>query len=178
MLEFILLCHERELAKKSNTGQLLMHFPAIRARQIIWARKAPDAALLTAIARQECWLVYPLLGMQGEAFDCVPESLQREPLENQLRARLGGPVKVILMDATWQQAQKMVNHSPYLADVPRLALVREGPSLFRLRRNQRPGGLCTVECAIELLFLAGQPQEARALHARFMEFMAQPRNLP
>ncbi len=174
-MEFILLCHARELAKKSNTGQLLLAQPELATRQIIWARKAPDTELLTTIATGNCWLLYPLADRPGKSLQCLPESYQQNAINDQLAESLGENPTVILIDATWQQAQKMVNQSPYLTDVARLSLSREAPSLFRLRRNQRRGGLCTVECAIELLYLAGRATSARTLHAQFLAFMAQPR---
>lgn len=171
-----MLCHQRELVKASNTGQLLLAHDAISARQVTWARKRPDAGLLAAIAEGRAFLVYPLLGEYGHRLDCLEEKEHADEC-NRLMPLVPDDAVIVLIDATWQQAQKMYNQSPYLHDLPRLELARERPSLFRLRRNQRASGLCTVECAIELLRLAGERQTAGALEAAFLRFMAKPKVL-
>lgn len=175
-VEFVLLCHSRELVKKSNTGQLVMAQAGVTARLVEWSRTAPDPQLLRAIARDNCWLLYPR-GESVVCVNCVPES-QLARAQNSLTAQLGDNPVIVLIDATWQQAQKMYNQSPYLQGLPALALRRDRPSMFRLRRNQKPEGLCTVECVVELLYLAGERPVAQALEEAFQAFMAQPKNLP
>lgn len=175
-MNIVLLCHERELAKKSNTGQLLLEHEGVSCRQVIWARKAPDAILLSDIGVRQCWLIYPLLEASGEQVNCVPES-EHSSGDCRMPPSITEESTFILIDATWQQAQKMYNQSPYLHPLPRLELAREKPSEFRLRKNQKSSGLCTVECAIELLRLLGQAKSAGSLHNKFLTFMAQPRNV-
>ncbi|MDN3640886.1 tRNA-uridine aminocarboxypropyltransferase [Simiduia curdlanivorans] len=173
-MNIVLLCHERELLKPSNTGQLLHQCSGICARSVTWARKAPDLELLEAIAASRAYLVYPLLGASGQKLRCLEESEQRNT-DNKLSVLLVENPVIVLIDATWQQAQKMFNQSPYLQHIPRLELSRERPSLFRLRRNQKKAGLCTVECAIELLRLCGERSVADQLEATFIHFMSLPR---
>ncbi|WP_390591618.1 tRNA-uridine aminocarboxypropyltransferase [Simiduia litorea] len=173
-INFVLLCHERELQKKSNTGQLLAGCQGVSARTVIWARKAPDASLLADINDGKTCLVYPLLGTQGHKLTCLEERQQGDTY-NRLAVLLPDNPVVVLIDATWQQAQKMFNQSPYLQNIPRLELARERPSQFRLRRNQKAYGLCTVECAIELLRLSGARAEANQLETNFVGFMSLPK---
>ena len=45
----------------------------------------------------------------------------------------------------------MFNRSTYLKQAERVALQISKPSEYKLRRNQKEGGLSTVECVIELL---------------------------
>jgi DTW domain-containing protein len=174
-MEFVLLCHSRERVKKSNTGRLALQQPSLAARQIVWSRIEPDTQLLADINAGHCWLLYPVADTVGVRLNCVNEADQARACDR-LTPLVGQKAKVILIDATWQQAQKMFNQSPYLHHLPRLELARESPSGFRLRRNQKPGGLCTVECIIELLYLNGQVNLAQHLHKSFEEFMAQPKN--
>lgn len=61
--------------------------------------------------------------------------------------KLGKPLNsLVILDATWQEAGKMYRQSPYLQSLARVELQAEQGSAFRLRRNQRQGGLCTLEC--------------------------------
>lgn len=173
-MQFVLITHERELPKPSNTGQLLLAAEGVGVRQIIWARKEPDAQLLAAIEQGRVVLVYPLLGVEGYRLTCLEEK-DHHSCGNQLAGLLPDNPVIALIDATWQQAQKMFNQSAYLHAIPRLELQRERPSQFWLRRNQKATGLCTVECAIEVLRLAGEKTAADRLEQDFQIFLRQPR---
>lgn len=172
MIQFFLITHEREVPKPSNTGRLLLTDSELNARKIIWARKSPDPELLSHIEQQRVVLIYPLLDAVGHRLICLEEK-QHHSTENQLASVLPPDPVVALIDATWQQAQKMFNQSSYLHGLPRLELQRERPSEFRLRRNQKPAGLCTVECAIEVLRLAGEKHRADQLQKAFYRFLRQ-----
>lgn len=173
-MQFTLITHERELPKPSNTGQLILAAEGVAARRIVWARRTPDALLLAEIEQRRVVLVYPLLGADGFRMTCLEEK-DHHSTRNQLATLLPQAPVIVLIDATWQQAQKMFNQSPYLQQLPRLELARERPSQFWLRRNQKSAGLCTVECAIEVLRLAGQKSAADGLELDFQAFLHQPK---
>lgn len=145
-----LLTHATELDKHSNTGQLVMSVLAqqeqVSCQRVIWQRKAPDADLLQRISNFASALVYP-----------APN--EREPLP----LSQGLPEHIILLDATWQQARKMYNHSPYLHALGHIELKPKAPSQYQMRRNQREYGLCTSECVAELLRIKQQPELAGQL---------------
>lgn len=130
-MKFILLTHSRELSKPTNTGQLIQRVIA-DTLTIIWQRKQPDPDLLEIIQNDRVALVYP-----------AEDTVAATELENF--------DYFILIDSTWQEARKIYNHSPYLYDIPCVQISATQKSSYQLRRNQREGGLCTAECAIELL---------------------------
>lgn len=173
-MQFVLLTHEREVPKPSNTGQLLLVAEGVDARQVVWARKSPDHRLLADIAERRALLIYPLSGAEGFSVTCLEEK-EHGDSRNRMSSLLPANPLIVLIDATWQQAQKMYNQSPYLHAVPRLELRRERPSMFWLRRNQKAVGLCTVECAIEVFRLAGERLKADVLEAEFLAFLSMPR---
>ncbi len=77
--------------------------------------------------------------------DTAQEAVQKTALKAALK--LGKPLNsLVILDATWQEAGKMYRQSPYLQSLARVELQTEQGSAFRLRRNQRQGGLCTLEC--------------------------------
>lgn len=106
-----------------------------QARRVIWQRRRADTLLLQQLRRYRSALVYPTASDTTTAPPAIPEHC-------------------IIIDATWQQAQKILNQSPYLFHLPRLSLP-EGHSIYRLRRNQRQQGLCTSETAARILQLRG-----------------------
>lgn len=149
-MKVFLLTHERELLRASNTGALAKNVAPEIVERIIWARNSPDPALLDAISRENTLLVYPI-----DDADAAPI----ESFEN-----------IILLDATWQEARKMFNKSPYLKNLPRAHIKLRQVSQYQLRRNQPEGGLCTAECAVEILIANNQIDIAERLDAAFGVF--------
>ena len=133
-----LLTHATELDKASNTGQLVLAILAqqntLMCERVIWQRTQPCAQLLERIGSMPSALLYPAPNEQ-------PPAAEPDPL----------PKHIILLDATWQQARKMYNHSPYLHGLEHITLKPARASRYHLRRNQVEGGLCTSECVAELL---------------------------
>lgn len=149
-MKIFLLTHERELLRTSNTGVLAQSVATEIVERIIWARNTPNPSLLAAINHENTVLLYPV----DDADDAPIESFEN----------------IILLDATWQEARKMFNRSPYLKDLPRAKIKPRQPSQYQLRRNQPAGGLCTAECVIEILIAKNHLDIAEALDAEFLIF--------
>jgi len=147
-LNIYLLTHSRELGRKTNTGGLVKQVLGKQCSIFEWQRKQPSTELLQHIQTENTALLYPhadsqVLGTQSNPFDSY-----------------------ILIDATWQEAQKMYNHSPYLHALPKVALKPDTPSIYSLRRNQKEAGLCTAECVSALLNTDNNTKQANTLHER------------
>jgi len=150
-MQIILLTHSREVSKKTNTGQLVQQFIP-HTQTIVWQRTQPDKKLLQLIESGNTALVYPS--------EEKTSSVVHQDFEN-----------FILIDSTWQEARKIYNRSPYLQNLPRLELISTRESKYKLRRNQLEGGLCTAECAIELLLAKGKTNLAIELDISFNDFI-------
>lgn len=148
-MKLILLTHSRELNKSSNTGRLVQQC-FTPCETVIWQRKQPDPSLLQLIASGHTALLYP----SGESVECSSAS----HFDN-----------YILIDSTWQEARKIYNHSPYLHDLPHVKITPARMSNYQLRRNQLEHGLCTVECAIELLRMHNRLDDAEKLLHGFQQ---------
>ncbi|HEY9202565.1 MAG TPA: tRNA-uridine aminocarboxypropyltransferase [Gammaproteobacteria bacterium] len=155
-MAFILLTHERELGKASNSGQLIEQCLADTLR-IVWQRAVPDPALLQLISQhqsaRQIALVYP-----GEK---NPSATPQQTFRH-----------YILIDSTWQEARKIYNRSPYLHSLPCVQLPVEQASRYTLRRNQKADGLCTAETAMALLAEAGDQTSLAQLETRFNDFIS------
>ncbi|AZG73913.1 DTW domain-containing protein [Shewanella livingstonensis] len=154
MLKIILLTHSREMDRANNTGQLVKHVLGDSARVVEWHRKQPDAELLTAIEAGKVGLVFP-----GD------ETTQETGL------LLAPHEYLVIIDATWQEARKMFNQSPYLTGLPKVSLMNPPKSIYPLRRNQIEGGLCTAECVALLLNNAGEGALSTRLTEQLMTFI-------
>ncbi|MGF1724438.1 DTW domain-containing protein [Photobacterium nomapromontoriensis] len=155
---FVLLTHPRELGKDTNTGQLMAR-SLMHCQRQIWDRVNPPQSLLDQLADPhfQPWLLFP----GDETTPAPPYQLTagKKPL-------------VIILDATWQEARKMVRRSPWLAALPRLELHAQPSSSYALRRNQQPGNLCTCEAGIALLNTLGYADDSRQLQHYFDTFIS------
>ncbi len=158
--EIALIYHQNEVDKSTNTGKLLLRSLA-NASYYVWQRKAAPTALIDKIKQPdtEVWLLFP-----GENSILSRDYLQHR---NNNKKQL-----FILLDATWQEAKKMVNKSPWLADLPRLSLCASAVSHYHLRRNQSQGNLCTCEAGIEVLDMIEEPENAAKISAYYQQFLA------
>ena len=124
-----------------------------RALLVVWDRVTPDPGLLRVIAEGSIALLYP----------SADSHLVSGAVDYQ---------NYIIIDGTWQEAQKIYNRSPYLQDLPAIRMPANSTSTYNLRRNQKEGGLCTAECAIALLTARGFSMLANDLQSCFSRDMA------
>ncbi|WP_293265733.1 tRNA-uridine aminocarboxypropyltransferase [Neptunomonas sp.] len=169
-MHIILLTHERELQKKTNTGQLVEALSGLNVTRITWKRTSPDPLLLRWIKEGNVGLLYPAKELSDEnALDDSPEACDLNLHLNPEKAALLS--KYILIDSTWQEARKIFNRSVYLRMLPRVTLIPTEVSIFTLRRNQVEGGLCTAESVIALLRMKKHNLLANKLETDFHAFI-------
>ncbi|NTV50224.1 MAG: DTW domain-containing protein [Geobacteraceae bacterium] len=154
-MKITLLTHEKEFAKRSNTGRVVLDVLGESAEQVRWDRLNPPVKLLEEIAGGGVALIYP--GSNDEAGDDMT-----------------GIRQVVLIDGTWHEARKIHQRSPYLQNIRRICLATGAKSVYNLRKNQKEFGLCTAECVIEVLRLSGNIAEAERLHEQFLAFIRPP----
>ena len=148
-MKFTLLTHSKEIGKPSNTGRLALETLGADAEMICWDRLNPPAKLLEEIKSGGVALLYP--GRSDEQ-----------------ESDLSSIKHIILIDATWHEARRIHQRSPYLHEIPRLVLKPEEKSIYNLRKNQKESGLCTAECIIEILRKSGDNHAADLLYSRLI----------
>lgn len=183
-LDLVLLTHQTEFLKTTNTGTLVTALNGdsrIQVRRPLWSRVAPDKPLLTAMASQPSYLLYP--GPQAQLLDVKKWQLYwqqqlQQTAATTLNPKSGGSnicgtgarLQFIVLDATWQLAQKMYNQSAYLKQLPAVALDCAQASVYQLRRNQQDMGWCTAESVSMLLSALGYLQASAELQQLFLTF--------
>ena len=154
-MKITLLTHFKEFEKRSNTGQLVVDVLGDAAEQVRWDRMNPPARLLEEIEAGGVALVYP---------GAVDEN----------DGDLSNITQCIIIDGTWHEARKIHQRSPYLQKVRRICLTTDEKSRYNLRKNQKEACLCTAECVVEVLRLAGEIEKAEELQERFLAFIRPP----
>jgi DTW domain-containing protein YfiP len=131
----VVLRHRRELHKPTNTGRLVTLTLSNGEVRTFGARdQAFDATDLVDPARRTL-LLYPTADSRELARD---EDGDR-------------PVTLIVPDADWRRAHKLVSREPALAGIPRVHLPSGLPSSYRLRRHTNPRFLATFEAIARAL---------------------------
>ncbi len=156
----ILLVHPNEIARDTNTGKLLQQCQ-LNVEQAIWDRKQPPQELVTHL---EDATLYPVLLFPNEHSQTLEQVTQQSQQHNRK------PLFIIL-DATWQEARKMINKSRWLEGVPMLELSTQGESEYQLRRNQQQGNLCTFEVAAQLLGQLGEEDNQQQMEQFFTHYL-------
>ena len=149
-MKIYLLTHAREINRETNTGSIAIKSTEGLVERIIWDRVNPDKQLVELIESNATILLYP----NPEA-----KPLSKATFEN-----------IIIIDATWQEARKIYNKSPYLKAIKKATLTIQNTSQYNLRRNQPQGGLCTIECIIEILKIKEQTDLIKKLTEEFESF--------
>ncbi|MEF1296335.1 tRNA-uridine aminocarboxypropyltransferase, partial [Vibrio parahaemolyticus] len=98
------------------------------------------------------------------------ESITLEHVEMQSQQQAKMPLYIIL-DATWQEARKMINKSRWLEGIPTMGLSVLADSQYQLRRNQQQGNLCTFEVAAHLLGQLGEQDNQQQMHTFFAHYL-------
>lgn len=132
----VVVCHQAELHKSTNTGRLV---PLTLANGEVRVRGRKHERLETAdllAPGRAPLLLYPT----RDARD-LREAVADEPR----------PVTLIVPDGTWRQARKVTTREPDLAQVPRVRLPPGPPSRYRLRSHPDPRHVSTFEAVARAL---------------------------
>jgi DTW domain-containing protein YfiP len=159
-VNIVLLTHENELKRDTNTGKLLQQ-TLPNCQSYVWQRKSAPADLMAMINEDA---IQALLLFPSEQSVDVNEMTEIYPVENQ-------KLLFIVLDGTWQEAKKMMNKSPWLQSIPQIHLTPSLDSAYTLRRNQDSGHLCTCEVGSLLLSQLGETEQAQELNQYFHHYL-------
>jgi len=126
--EFVILRHIREENRPSNTGRLVaLAMPSSR----IVPCGGGDRIVVPSIdvelqSGSGTWLLWP-------------DGPGTQPGISEI------PSRVVVLDATWQQARRFFTSNPALWTMPRLVLPAPNRNRNRLREQHRPDGMSTIE---------------------------------
>ena len=125
--EFLILRHVWESERPSNTGRLAAL--AMPNAQIIQCGGGDRIGLApldeTLLRMANTWLLWP-------------DGTGAQP-------GLPSPERIVVLDATWQQARRLYSRTPALQAMPRLVLPFPDKSRKRLRDPHRADGMSTIE---------------------------------
>ncbi len=130
----LLLQHPNEWRKYYSTAKLVRN--SISNSQLWRGVTFQPENLQSVIDSHETFLLYP----GKDAVDCEEVALSPRS-------------RVIVIDGTWDEAQKIVYRNPILHSVQRISFGKPINSTYRIRRPPKGGYLSTVESIAHLLIL-------------------------
>ncbi|MCU0792422.1 MAG: DTW domain-containing protein [Opitutaceae bacterium] len=166
---FVFLMHPKEFKReKAGTGRLT-HL-CLPESEIHMGTDFDQHAPVQAILRDPA--LYPvLLYPGGGALNLSHGELSPDALG-------GRRLVVILLDATWACARKMLRLSPSLQALPRIMFTPTAPSRFVIKQQPQAGCLSTLEATHETLLALersgldryGAPDQLLGLFARMQQY--------
>jgi DTW domain-containing protein YfiP len=127
----VILMHTAEEVLTSNTARLAAK-ALVNSEIRYHGRKTERMSTAGLIAPdRESLLLFP--------------SPYAEELNAEFVAKLTRPATLIVPDGSWRQAQKMVRRDPVFAEIRHLKLPPGPASIYKLRIQPDPFGLCTLE---------------------------------
>ncbi|MEP1741998.1 MAG: tRNA-uridine aminocarboxypropyltransferase [Kangiellaceae bacterium] len=154
-LELIIIQHPKESKHPFNTGNLV-HQCLKNSTLMIKERLSIDE--LNQLLEVPCAILYPSMTWLPE----VPELTIEKSADNQFHingdTELSHAVKrLIVIDATWRKSKKMMFQHSQLQLVPRVSLIGNLKSNYRIRNSKLSGALNSVE-SVHLAFKTLEPE--------------------
>ncbi len=155
-----ILSTEKEFSRPSNTARLLKRMNPESTDIYLWERTREPVALLEKIRSGlfEPYLLFPAETEEDRARCVTSVTAQKCPA-------------FLIIDGTWQEARKIVRKSPYLKELPLISLNPVTHSAFNLRRGVKPGNLCTLEAAMEVIRMSGEQETAEMMNGTYHLFL-------
>jgi DTW domain-containing protein YfiP len=153
-VEFVLLRHASEIRRSTNSGRWAAR--ALGAEILDYGRAGAGAIDEEALSAPGSWVLFP------SAEPTAPGG--------------AGPRRLVVLDASWSQARRMLQRLPALRAMPRLSLAPP-PARERLRRPPHPPGMSTLEAMARALEWLGEAESARRLDAVMALAVARQRRL-
>lgn len=155
-----ILSTQKEFSRPSNTARLLKLMNPESTDITLWERTHEPEVLLEKIRSGlfEPYLVFPADNEETRS-RCVTY-----PISDKVPA-------FIIIDGTWQEARKIVRKSEYLKNLPLISIAPASDSIYDLRRGVKPGNLCTLEAAMEVIRMSGGLETTEVMYGIYQLFL-------
>jgi DTW domain-containing protein YfiP len=165
-LHFVLIMHSKELYKPTNSGRLIADLFPHSTNIFLWSRTDIDQRLISILsdkARQPILLFPETEPTNQQQTQAISLGSTDNTVAN------NKPITLILLDGTWKQAARMARLSPWLKNIPRLAIEPNTNDTY-IRQAASKQQLSTAQAASYALNYFDETQNAKALRHYFSVF--------
>ena len=143
-LQFVLLYHISEIFKPTNSGRLIADTFPNQTQAFLWHRTTPCDGFQQFLTQHahEAVILYPLTEARSSSQCYVEPATQLLGINKRF---------VIVLDASWRQASKMLHQSRYLDSIPSYGIHPNSQRTFLARNAKHDHQLATAEVVAMLL---------------------------
>lgn len=140
-IKFVLLMHPKE-AKRQRTGTGNLSHITLKDSEIIVGLDFSKNERLQQLLHDDKY--FPVMMYPGEEAWTAKKEGFKEIVGNKT-------LLVLILDATWFCSKKMIEHNPFLLELPRVSFYGDYRSIFTFKREPRPEYISTIECCYYLI---------------------------
>lgn len=134
-IKFVLLMHPKE-ARKQRTGTGHITKMSLKDSEIIVDLDFSKNARLQELLQDSNY--FPVMMYPGENAWTAKKEGFKEAVGNR-------KLLVLVLDATWFCSKKMIQHNPFLLDLPRVSFYGDYRSIFTFKHEPEPEYISTLE---------------------------------
>lgn len=158
---FTLVYHCTEIHKPTNSGRLIADLFPNNTEAFLWSRTEPNQQLLDRLNQFE-----------GRNLILFPDTERRnqDPLHRDVNCSSSTELNIIILDATWRLASKMLHQSRWLDKIPTLAINEQTQRTFSVRHAKHDNQYATAEVVAMLLAQFNEEKQSEALTTYYNVF--------
>lgn len=151
-IKVIIIQHPKEVQHPYNTGRIAHR--CLKNSELIIAEQL-DNETLGQLTQKDSVLLFP------EMTWLAPSQAHTETTK-----------QLIVIDATWKKAKKILHLNPALQSLPRMSFTRQNESEYEIRKTSIADGLATIESIAEALQQLAPETPTKALLKPFHKMVS------
>ncbi len=140
-IKFVFLMHPKEFKRQRTGTGNLAHITLKNSEIIVGLDFAKNERLQKLLNDPQ---YFPVMMYPGQD----AWTAGKEGFSDVLK---GKTLLVIILDATWFCSKKMIDHNPFLLQLPRFSFSGDYRSIFTFKREPKPEYISTIECCYYLI---------------------------
>ena len=140
-VKFVFLMHPKEF-RRQRTGTGYLSHICLKDSEIIVGLDFENNKRLMELLNDKQY--FPVIMYPGDDACTVNEIKQQGVLEEK-------KLLIIILDATWFCSKKMIEHNPFLMQLPKLSFYGSYTSIFTFKHEPSPECVSTIECCYYMI---------------------------
>ena len=140
-VKFVFLMHPKEF-RRQRTGTGYLAHNCLKDSEVIVGLDFSTNARLNELLNDPAF--FPMLMYPGDdAWNVKKEGFKQ--------TIAGKKLLILILDATWFCSRKMIQHNPFLLELPKLSFSGSYRSIFTFKREPSPECISTIECCYYMI---------------------------
>lgn len=146
-IKFVFLMHPKEFRRQRTGTGYLSHLCLKDSEVIVGLDFLQNKRLSQLLANPQ---YFPVLMYPGQ------DAITAKSIGQKLNSKGGAgnydkKLLILILDATWFCSKKMLQHNPFLLELPKLSFEESYQSIFTFKREPSPECISTIECCYYII---------------------------